>query len=558
MQNEIDNHLSVPCAVCGERFPTIHYRHLKKHGLTVAQYKTLYPTHPLRSVEATQRKTQAAIRANASRKGVPRSASVKQKISNTKRRNPREAWNKGIPMSDEQRERLSQIRKDGYASGSIVHWNLGKTTPQETRDKISSTLTSRGRTYSELSKQKRAVTMQRKRDNGWQHHSTTNRGIKVTDPEVLEKIRAASRRTNQARIRKGIEELYSLCAKERLTIIDIEDNYWLTMACNICDTKFTYTRQVFRKSSNRAQTNICPTCFPRQNGTSSKEKELADYVKQLVGDRQVLCNDRSYLKGKEIDILIPHMNLGIEFNGLYWHSELNFKGHKHHLLHKQQYAYKCGVRLIHIFEDEWDQKQELVKSRLRHLLTNTSQRIHARNCVIKQIDSKQKNLFLQQHHIMGDDVSAIRYGAFYNDQLVGVMTFSLSNFVKGGDGSVYELNRFATKQDTRVVGLASKMFTRFVRDYSPQEVVSYCDRRWNQGNTYKLMGFKFVGSTPPNYWYMYKYADRKHRSNYMKHKISNHTNEKLTEWQIMQDDGYDRIWDCGNLKFVWSPAPSQS
>ena len=50
------------------------------------------------------------------------------------------------------------------------------------------------------------------------------------------------------------------------------------------------------------------------------------------------------------------------------------------------------------------------------------------------------------------------------------------------------------------------------------------------------------------------YCDFFHRSSYQKHKLEKLLpifESSMTEWENMQANGYDRIWDCGNDVWVW-------
>ncbi len=539
----------VTCAVCGKTCKRMTARHLQSHNMTMDQYRTQYPDAPIFSEAELASMAERNRATNQQRKGKQRPQEVKDKISETKRSREHQAWNKGKSRTDGQKRHASEVMKSKYESGEIVHWNLGKSTPESVRRRISETATHQCRTYSAEALLKRQQTLTAKKMQGWVPPGTRRKGIKVTDPVVLDKIKQASERTNAKRVKEGIAQINNICTRENLSILSIEDNYWVNMSCNTCGTEFTFTRQVFRPSKLDGK-ELCPKCYPRDTGSSGKEQELAEFVKSIYSGT-IVQNDRKALNGKELDILLPQLGLAIEFNGLYWHSENVHSGHKHHLLYKQQYAYKNGIRVIHIYEDEWDNKRAVVESRLRHLLECQLYRIHARKCTIVQIDTQTKNVFLDGNHIMGRDVSGIRYGAYAGNELVAVMTFTPTNFVKGGDGGTYELNRFAVKCDYHIPGLASKIFKTFVRDYQPNAVISYCDRRWNAGESYTNMGFELVSTTPPNYWYMNDYKSRRHRSSFMKHIIVNDTNAHMTEWEIMQNMGYDRIWDCGTLKFVW-------
>lgn len=156
---------------------------------------------------------------------------------------------------------------------------------------------------------------------------------------------------------------------------------------------------------------------------------------------------------------------------------------------------------------------------------------------------------------LSSDKAKLRYGAFFNDILVAVMTFKPTSFVKGGDGSEWELSRFAVCNYSNIPGIASKMLKRFNADNNNPPLISYADARWSVGNVYTSIGFKFAGTTPPSYWYVdtNEWATREHRSRHMKHLILKrypNSDPTKTEWEIMQDHKWDRVWDCGTLKYT--------
>ena len=107
--------------------------------------------------------------------------------------------------------------------------------------------------------------------------------------------------------------------------------------------------------------------------------------------------------------------------GDYWHSDI-YRDKDYHLI-KTNLVEKQGYQLIHIFEHEWINKQEIIKSKLKSLLNIDQTRIYARKCIIKEISAKEKNTFLNQFHIQGEDKSKIKLGLFYQYELVAVMTF---------------------------------------------------------------------------------------------------------------------------------------
>lgn len=284
--------------------------------------------------------------------------------------------------------------------------------------------------------------------------------------------------------------------------------------------------------------------------TSKPQQDIADFItKDLCLD--VLLNNKKLLAGIELDILIPSKNVAIEFNGLYYHTEKMGKDKNYHI-NKTKLCSEKNHKLIHIFEDEWRDKKEIVLSRLRNILGPHNSKLYGRNCVIKEIDSTLKDKFLIEIHIQGADRSSIRLGAFIKDNLVGVMTFSkprksLGNTVIENE---YELTRFASHS---VIGLPSKFLKYFISKYKPQKIVSYADRRWtptHENCMYEKIGFTYVGETKPNYWYCKGYKHREHRFNYRKDiLIKEGYDSSLTEFEIMEMKGYHKIWDCGSFKF---------
>jgi predicted Zn-ribbon and HTH transcriptional regulator len=274
-----------------------------------------------------------------------------------------------------------------------------------------------------------------------------------------------------------------------------------------CGVSFLYSWKckncgaIFKDSLENGKNPRCLKCFPLLGGVSQMEEELASWLSQFL---EVIRKNRSIIEPQELDIYIPSHKIAIEFDGLYWHSvEAGLSKDYHYK--KTLNCEEKGVRLIHIFEDEWLNKKEIVKNRLKSILGLNKNKIYARNCNIKEIDAKTKNDFLNAYHIQGADKSSIKLGAYYQDELIGVMTFSkprISLGQKNNKNLVYELSRFSNKSDIRTPGLASKLLSFFERNYDWAEIYSYADRRWSQGAVYPILGFKFNHHTGLNYWYV--------------------------------------------------------
>jgi hypothetical protein len=302
------------------------------------------------------------------------------------------------------------------------------------------------------------------------------------------------------------------------------------------------------KLKNLKNLLLCEKCEKQFN---YKEYGVFEFCKSLVNDDdKILKNSRKIIPPLELDIFIPEKNIAIEFDGLYWHSDENSKD-RH--IYKTELCEEKNIHLIHIFENEWDYKQDIVKSRLKNLLGLSENKLYARQCEIREIDSKTSKEFQEENHIQGACGAKIHLGLFYKEELVSLMTFSKPRFDKKRD---WELVRFCNKINYSVVGAASKLLKYFERNYNPKNIVSYADRRWTpnfNNNLYEKLGFKLDHISRPDYWYWKNGKILESRIKYQKHKQKNILEKfdpNKTEVENMVDNEYSRIFDCGNLVYI--------
>lgn len=295
---------------------------------------------------------------------------------------------------------------------------------------------------------------------------------------------------------------------------------------------------------------ICRKCYVLT--VSTAHSEINDYLASL--GISTILNDRTKISPLELDIFCPDNNIAVEYNGMFWHSESSGKHRNYH----RDKTIKCnavGIKLIHLFEDEWRDKQRIVKSRLRNIFGKNKHRIFARKCEIREIDNKTTVRFLNKYHVQGAGNYCIRYGAYYRNRLVAVMTFCKPRIAMGNklqqDGK-FELSRFCVINNFTVIGIANKILHHFVLNHRPTKIVSYADLRWSEGNLYKKLGFTLSHVSAPNYWYI-RNGLRYYRYGFRKSVLSKRLetfDENKTEWENMKDNGFDRIWDCGSMVFV--------
>ena len=285
------------------------------------------------------------------------------------------------------------------------------------------------------------------------------------------------------------------------------------------------------------------------NGTSRSQAEvtITEYIRSL--GFEVLTNDRTIIKPKELDIVIPKAKLAIEFCGLYWHSE-EYKDKNYHK-DKLQLVNDQGYQLITIFEDEWINFPNAIRSAIKHKLMQSNLKLFARKTTVHQIfDLDIIEQFYNKTHIQGwDKGSTLTYGLNYNSAYVAMMSFE-----KHKPNQMY-LTRYATEM--QVVGGASKLLTYFSNNNpTVNQIISFADLRWSNGNLYDKLGFKLDKIIPPDYQYVIN-GQRHHKFNFRKHNLKQYLKadvdiNQLTETEIMKQLDVPKIWDCGKLRYVFT------
>lgn len=284
----------------------------------------------------------------------------------------------------------------------------------------------------------------------------------------------------------------------------------------------------------------------------NKDTSIEVFVHDILKNNNIeyAINNRVILDGKELDVYIPSHKLAIEINGIYWHSDQK-KDNQYHY-RKFKTCQENGIQLLTIWEDQIKRNPLLVESIILSKLDIYKEKIYARKCSIREVSSMDSLSFLSRNHIQGAINSGIRLGLYYNDELVSLMTFgkrrkSLGQINKEG---CWELYRYCNKQNTQVVGGASKLFSYFIDQYNPLEIESFSSNDISDGGLYKKLRFQCVGHSI-SYWYIKNYK-RYHRFVFTKKRlIEMGYDENKTERQIMIENGYDRIYDSGQTKWIF-------
>lgn len=306
----------------------------------------------------------------------------------------------------------------------------------------------------------------------------------------------------------------------------------LDVKCRTCKTLQKKTLKSLDDGSR------CYVCFP-YGLTSKYQNEIFEWVKTLSVDVQ---QTRQVISPYEIDVFIPQKSFGIELNGLYWHSDRAGADPKKHQI-KSDMAKMAGVRLLHIFEDEWRDKQNIVKSMIVHAL-GMSTSLYARSCVIDSNphfdDVKQ---FLDQSHLDGSTNRIEKaFVLRYENEIVACMT--LRKPFMHADGAI-EIARFCCKKNTNVVGGLSRLVKHAIiwsRENGFKKLMTYADQRLGQDSAYTKVGFVQLSDTSIRFWW----TDLDKRFNRFKFRATT----DQTQAQVAEAAGMTRIWGCKNSRYV--------
>ena len=317
----------------------------------------------------------------------------------------------------------------------------------------------------------------------------------------------------------------------------------------ICPKNHLYTVSFHSFKDNGTR---CPICGC--DGTSKEEKGLCDFIKTLIPE--IKENTKKIIYPFELDIYISDLNLAIEYNGLYWHSE-EYKNRKYHI-NKQKMCNNKDIRLISIFGDEWLERQEQVKGYLKSVLGKNEIKLFARKADLKEVSKKEARDFLETYHIQGSTNFEIAFGLYFNNELMAVVTGGSHH--RQGHDNIFILNRLAFKSNVSIAGGSSRLLKHLIeyaKEKGFQKLLSWSDNRFSEGRVYGSIGFVLEDEHGPDYSYVNGRTRISKQSCSKKLLIKKGAKGTMTntEKELALTLGLVRIWDCG--KKAWSINLSQ-
>lgn len=291
--------------------------------------------------------------------------------------------------------------------------------------------------------------------------------------------------------------------------------------------------------------------FPK----TQKQKEMFDFVSSFGFSCEM--NNRLIISPLELDIYIPEKKLAIEFNGSYWHSEACIehtpeeltKMRKRHYI-KTKMCQEKGIRLLHIFENQWNCHEEQWKAYIKNLLGINSIKIFARKCDVTNTNGCG---LIKRNHLQGFGRSPICYFSLvYENNIVATMTAEIPHRQNMSNDSI-SLGRLVFEKEINVIGGASRLFSemkKWAKSNGYKKIVSWSDNCYSYGDIYETLGFKKVKEHGPDYFY-WDSGDREYKGKQSQQKKATGCPDGMTEREWCLERGLFRIWDAGKISWEY-------
>jgi hypothetical protein len=235
--------------------------------------------------------------------------------------------------------------------------------------------------------------------------------------------------------------------------------------------------------------------------------------------------------------------IGIEYNGLWWHTEYIHPSNYH--LNKYLHYKKKGIRVIQIWSHWWKKRSSQVQNYLKAVF-GLNEKIHGRKTVVRQVDRQTAWEFNEKHHILGAKKRTIlALGLYFEDKLVMLTTYSKHHRTS----KEVVLDRMCSVDGISVIGGLSRL-SKAASEILKCDVFTWADLCISSGEGYIKSGWEQVSVSKPSYFY-YNKSSHKICSKQSRQKSAVNTPDNMTEHQHALQEGWLRVYDCGKIKFKY-------
>jgi hypothetical protein len=359
------------------------------------------------------------------------------------------------------------------------------------------------------------------------------------------------------RNRVNMKNSFKIKSDSKLTEFNLEqigsDKVIYKLVCWECKSCFVMRNGPVNYKLRMKETP-CPNCNPPDLTSSKMEKELATYIHSL-GVIQINTNDKSVLRGTkfmEVDIYIPDEKIAIEFNGLYWHSEL-FKNKNYHQ-EKTRILLERGIMLYHVWEDDWIGKKPIIKSMIGKILGKNIE-IDPMECDIRNIDNEQYKIFLKENSLIKYEKPSEILGLLLNGELMVAMAFKRSKaFINGIKEAEWKICSIVNKIGISANESEKTLFQKFLKMHPGESVLAYSGASFDpdpDNSIFHRIGMTKLKTSDPDYEWVLGGVRMPKISRDKKEFEKWGYDKCLSEKEVMKDLGAYRIWNCGEHKFIY-------
>jgi len=229
-------------------------------------------------------------------------------------------------------------------------------------------------------------------------------------------------------------------------------------------------------------TTICTICNPIDKHISGLEIDFVNFIKdEYRGD--ILINNRDIIPPQEIDVYFPDLKVGFEFNGLYWHSD-EYKEIEYHK-NKIEIANKKGIKLLHVYDDDWRYKKDIIKNDIRRIINPNKSDIEE----IFEVNNSIAEIYNYNNNLYGYSTSSINICGTKDNNVVSMMNIKKSK-------NDYEIVRLTGDDNF------DQLFKYFLNKYKPKRVVGFVNKDWSIYNFYERNDFMVENETEPDFHYI--------------------------------------------------------
>lgn len=277
------------------------------------------------------------------------------------------------------------------------------------------------------------------------------------------------------------------------------------------------------------------------------QREVIQSLKDIIRERYTGTIVENYtIEDFIVDLYLPDLQLAINY-------QESYEAIRNSYTYLKSLYYVCkknNIRLFNIMGYDWSKRRlrNKISDHIKNIISDKRIRLGKNSITIEEIERDQAEKFLNDFDVMNFTDCQVYIGCKYNNKIIGVQGYGVQRY---NDNYTWELIRmyFDPKyyaDDAEVI-----MQSTFERIYKPENIIQYCDVQMYQGKVYERMGYQNIGMTKPGYVWIS--GDRV----LTRYKTTKYDLVRLglgddleSEAEIMQRNGFRRIFNCGNKVYV--------